>query len=86
MRQRCARILAARRRLITFAPGLGICSGQVDMRVRYLGRGKNVSDGRSGLVSSLRCLLENGNSNKFSQYSFFFCQNSVFAKIEAKFF
>jgi len=38
------------------------------MRVRYPGRGKNVSGGRSGLVSRLWCLFENGNSKKFSQY------------------
>ena len=62
MKLNCARILAAYGRLITFAPTLGIRSGQVHTEVRYPGRGKNVLGGRSGLVSGLRCLLENGNS------------------------
>jgi hypothetical protein len=63
-----ARILAAYGRLITFAPGLGIHSRQVHTEVRYPGRGKHFLGGRSGLVSGLRCLFENGNSKKFSQY------------------
>ena len=66
----CARILAACGRLITFALGLRIHSEQVDMRVRYPGRGKNVSSARLSLVSGLWCLFENGNSKEFSQYFF----------------
>ena len=68
MRQRCARILVACGRLITFASGLGIRSRQVHTEDRYPLRGKIVLGGRSGLVSGLWCLLENGNSKKFSQY------------------
>ena len=68
MREKCARFPRLRGRLITFAPGLRIRSGQVDMRVRYSGRGKNASGARLSLVSGLRCLFENGNSKKFSQY------------------
>ena len=68
MRPRCARILAARGRLITFASGLGICSGHMHTKARYLGRRKLLSYGRSGLVLGLLCLFENGNSKKFSQY------------------
>ena len=37
-------------------------------KARYPVRGKNVFGGRSGLVSGIRCLFENGNSKKFSQY------------------
>ena len=68
MKPNCARILAACGNLITFALGLKICSGQVDMRVRYPGRGKNASGARLSLVSGLRCLFENGNSKIFSHY------------------
>ena len=64
----CARILASCGRLITFAPGLGICSGQVHTEFRYTGRGRNVLGIILGLVSGLWCLFENGNSKKFSQY------------------
>ena len=35
---------------------------------RYLGKRKMLLYGRSGLVLGLRCLLENGNFKKFSQY------------------
>jgi hypothetical protein len=35
---------------------------------RYLGRSKILLYRRSGLVLILRCLLENGNFKKFSQY------------------
>ena len=70
VRVKCARFPRLRGRLITFASGLKIRSGQVDMRVRYPGRGKNASGARSGLVSSLRCLFENGISKKFSKYFF----------------
>ena len=35
---------------------------------RYLVSGKNILGGISGLVSGLCCLLENGNSKKFSHY------------------
>ena len=38
------------------------------MRVRYPRRGKIVLGGRLDLVSGLRCLFENGNSKKLSQY------------------
>ena len=68
MKLNCARILAACGRLIIFAPGLGIRSRQVHTEVRYSVRGKNVLGGILGLVSGLRCLFENGNSKKFSQY------------------
>ena len=68
VREKCTRFPKLRGRLITFAPGLRICSGQVDMRVRYPGRGKNASGARLSLVSGLRCLFGNGNSKKFSQY------------------
>ena len=68
MRLNYARILAACGRLMTFVVGLRICSGQVDMRVRYPGSGKNASGARLSLVLGLRCLFENGNSKKFSQY------------------
>ena len=68
VRDKCTRFPRLRGRLITFAPGFKIYFGQVDMRVRYPGIGKNVLGGRSGLVSGLRCLFENGNSKKFSQY------------------
>ena len=64
----CARILTARGRLITFASGHRICSRQMHTEARYPVRGENVLGGRSGLVSDLRCLFENGNSKKFSQY------------------
>ena len=66
--QRCTRILAACGRLITFTPGLRIHSKQVHTEVGYLVRSKNIFGRRYGLVSSLWCLLENGNSKKFSQY------------------
>jgi hypothetical protein len=66
MRHRCARILAARGRLIIFDSGLGIRSGQMHIEDRYPVSGKNVLGGISSLVSGLRCLLENGNSKKFS--------------------
>ena len=66
MRGKCARILAARGRLITFDSGLKICSGQ-HTESRYLVSGKNILGRRSGLVLCLRCLIENGNSKKFSQ-------------------
>ena len=68
MKEKCARILAACGRLITFAPGLRIRSEQVHTEVRYPVRGNYISGGRSSLVSGLRCLFENGNSKKFSQY------------------
>ena len=63
----CARILATCGRLITFALGLRIRSGQVYTEVRYPGMGKNVLGRISCLVSGLRCLFENGKSKKFSQ-------------------
>ena len=68
VRHRCARILATRGRLITFASGLGIRSGWMHTKSRYLVSGKNVLGGRFGLSSGLWFLLENGNSKKFSQY------------------
>ena len=36
--------------------------------VRYPVRGNYISSGRSSLFSGLRCLFENGNSKKLSQY------------------
>ena len=80
MRHRCARILAVRGRLIIFDSDLGIRSGRMHTEARYPVSGKNVLGGRSGLVSGLRCLLENGNSKKFSQYflsKLSFCKNRV---------
>ena len=68
MKEKGARFPRLRGRLITFAPRLRIRSGQVDMRVRYPGRGKNASGARLSLVSGLRCLFENGKSKKISQY------------------
>ena len=68
VREKCTRFPKLRGRLINFAPWLKICSGQIDMRVRYLGRGKNSLGARSSLVSGLRYFTENGNSKKFSQY------------------
>ena len=68
MRQRCARILVARGRLIVFYSGLGIRSRKVHTEAGYQMRGKNFLGGILGLVSGLRCLFENGNSKKFSQY------------------
>ena len=50
------------KRLITFALGRENNSGRVDMQVRCPGRGNYVSDARSGLVSGLWYLFENGNS------------------------
>ena len=54
MREKCTRFPRLRGRLINFAPGLRIRSGQVDMRVRYPGRGKNASGARLSLISGLR--------------------------------
>ena len=68
VRPRCGRILADSGRLITFDSGVAICSGQMHAEARYPVSGKNLLGGRSGLVSGLRCLLENDNSKKFSQY------------------
>ena len=68
MRQGCARILTGRGRLITFASGLGIHFGQMHTEARCPMSGKNVLRGISALVSGLRCLLDDGNSKKFSQY------------------
>ena len=68
MRHRCARILVARGRLITFDSGLRIHSGAMHTEARYPVSGKNLLGGRSGLVFGVWCLLENGNSKKFSQY------------------
>ena len=68
VRPRCARILAAPGRLITFDSGVRICSSWMHTEAGYPMSGKNILCGRLGLVSGLRCLLENGNSKKFSQY------------------
>jgi hypothetical protein len=68
VRPRCARILAARGRLITFDSGVGIRSDQMHAEARYPVSGKNFLGGILGLIIGLRCLLENGNSKKFSQY------------------
>ena len=67
---RCARKVTEVGRWITFDSGVGIYSGQMHTKARYLGIGKNILGGRSGLVSGLWCLLENGISKKFSQYFF----------------
>ena len=53
VRPRCARILAAPRRLITFDSGVGIFSGQMHTEARYLVNGKKILGGISGLVSGL---------------------------------
>ena len=42
VKESCARILTGRERLITFASGLGICSGQMHTEARYSVRGKIV--------------------------------------------
>ena len=55
-------------RWIKFDSGVGICPSQMHTEARYLVRGKILFDGRSGLVSVLRYLRENGNSKTFSQY------------------
>ena len=68
VRPRCARILAACGRLITIDSGLGIHSGRMHTESRYTMSGKHLLCRRLGLVSGLRCLLENGNSEKFSQH------------------
>ena len=68
VRPRWARILATPGRLITFDSGVGIRSGQMHTEARYPMSGKNILGGISGLVSGLRCLFENDNSKKFSQY------------------
>ena len=68
MKDRCARKVIEAGRWITFDSGVGICSGQMHTESRYPASGKKILGVRSGLVSGLRCLLENGNSKKFSQY------------------
>ena len=62
VKEKCARILASRGRLITFGSVFRIRSGQVHFEARYRVRVKNVLGRRSGLVSGLRYLFENGNS------------------------
>ena len=56
------------RRWINFDSGVRVCPGQKHSESRYLVSGKILLDGISGLILGLRCLLENGNSKKFSQY------------------
>ena len=68
VRPRCVRILATHGRLITFDSSLGIHSSQMHTEARYPMNGKNLLREIPGLVSGLRCLLENGNSKKFSHY------------------
>ena len=68
MKPKYARILTDAGRWITFHSGVGICSGWMHTEARYLGSRRNILGGRSGLVLGLQCLLENGNSKKFSQY------------------
>jgi hypothetical protein len=70
VKRRCARIVKEAGRWINFDSGVGICLGQKHTEARYLVSGKNILDGISGLVLGLWCLLENGNSKKFSQYFF----------------
>ena len=67
VRQRCARKVKEAGRWIKIDSGVGICPGQMYTQAGYLGSGKNILGRRSGLVLGLRCLLENGNSKKFSQ-------------------
>ena len=55
-------------RWINFDSGVGIRSDRMHTEARYLVSGKNLLGRRLGLVSGLQCLLENGNSKKFSQY------------------
>jgi hypothetical protein len=68
VRPKCARILADPWRLRTLDSGVGICSGRMHTEARYPVSGKNLLGERSSLVSGLWCLIENGNSKKFSQY------------------
>jgi hypothetical protein len=68
VRPRCATILAAPGRPIIFDSGVGIRSSQMHTKARYTVSGKNILGIGSSLFSSLWCLLENGNSKKFSQY------------------
>jgi hypothetical protein len=62
----CARKVTEAGRWISFDLGVGICSKWMHTEARYLGSGKKLLGGISGLVLGLRCLLENGNSKKFS--------------------
>jgi hypothetical protein len=55
-------------RWLKFDSGVGIGPGQMHTEARYLGRRKILLYIISGLVLGLRCLLENGNFKKFSQY------------------
>ena len=48
--------------------GVRISSGQMRTEAGYLGRRKLLSYGRLGLLLDLKCLLEHGNFQKFSQY------------------
>ena len=68
VKRRCARIVQEAGRWIKIDSGVGIYPGQMHTKARYLGRRKMLLYGRSGLVLDLRCLLENGNFKKFSQY------------------
>ena len=65
-------------RWLKFDSGVGIFPGQRNTEAIYWERGKILFDGISGLVLGLRCLLENGNSKKFSQ---FFLSKLSFDKI-----
>ena len=68
MRQRCTRKVQEAGRWLNFDSGVGICPGQMHTEARYLRRRKNILYIRSSLVVGLWCLLENGNSKKFSQF------------------
>ena len=68
VKPRCARKLTDAGRWITFDSGVEIYSGRMHTEARYPVSGKKLLGRRSGLVLVLRCLLENGNSKKFSQY------------------
>jgi hypothetical protein len=68
VRQRCARKVQEAGRWLKFDLGVRIYPGQMHTEDRYLGRRKMLLIGRSGLVLGVRCLLENGNFKKFSQY------------------
>jgi hypothetical protein len=61
VRGKCARIPKLRRRLITVASGVENCSEQMDMQARCPRRGNYFLGARSGLVSGLLYLFENGN-------------------------
>ena len=68
VKRRCTRIVKEAGRWINLDSGVGICPDQMHTKARYLGSGKNLLGRILGLVSGLKCLLEYGNSKKFSQF------------------